>query len=112
VRGLICGDRECTLNDLYGGPGTTGASLRVETPTIICHLQGDQEFWGGRVLASLGVGPSPIPQRKLTAEWLADAIKSVVTDPGLRQHAALLGETIRAEDGVERAVAFIQRQLL
>jgi UDP:flavonoid glycosyltransferase YjiC (YdhE family) len=44
----------------------------------------DQPFWGARVRA-LGVGPAPIPRKRLTAEWLAQAITQAVTDDDLRQ---------------------------
>ncbi len=94
----------------HGGAGTTGAALRAGKPTVICPFVGDQPFWGRRV-AALGVGPSPLPQRKLTAELLANAVKSAVLDQGMHQRAAALGEIIRGEDGVGRAVAFIQRQV-
>ena len=71
---------------------------------------GDQPFWGHRI-AALGVGPSPIPQWKLTSKSLAEAIKTAVSDHGMRQSAAELGKKIRVEDGVGRAVAFIQYKL-
>jgi sterol 3beta-glucosyltransferase len=95
----------------HGGAGTTGAGLRAGKPSVICPFVGDQYFWGRRV-AALGVGPVPIPQRKLSPERLAEAIKEAVTDPGLQQQAASLGATIRAEDGVGRAIAVINSQLL
>jgi sterol 3beta-glucosyltransferase len=70
----------------------------------------DQPFWGRRVKA-LGVGPPPIPQRKLTADRLARAIRQAVTDVRMRHQAAELGEKIRAEDGVANAVAVIEEYL-
>jgi len=94
----------------HGGAGTTGAALRAGKPTVTCPFVGDQPFWRRRV-AALGVGPSPIPQRKLTAERLADAIGSAVAEHGMRQRAASLGEAIRAEDGVGRAIAVINSRL-
>ena len=93
----------------HGGAGTTGASLRVGKPTVICPFVGDQPFWGRRV-AALGVGPAPIPQSRLTAERLADAIKQAVTDTDMRRNAATLGEAIRAEDGIGRAVEYIANE--
>jgi sterol 3beta-glucosyltransferase len=93
----------------HGGAGTTAAALRAGKPTVICPFVGDQTFWGRRV-ATLGVGPAPIPQGKLTAERLAQAIRSAITDQGMRQRAAALGEAIRAENGVERAIAMINQQ--
>ncbi|MCL4271316.1 MAG: glycosyltransferase [Anaerolineales bacterium] len=90
----------------HGGAGTTGAALRAGKPQIICPFVGDQFFWGQR-MADLGVSPSPIPQTKLTAERLADAIKYAVSDTNIRQRALSLGETVRAENGIERAVNFL-----
>jgi UDP:flavonoid glycosyltransferase YjiC (YdhE family) len=58
-------------------------------------------------MADLGVSPSPIPQTKLTAERLADAIKYAVSDTNIRQRALSLGETVRAENGIEQAVNYI-----
>lgn len=94
----------------HGGAGTTAAGLRAGKPTVICPFVGDQPFWGRRV-AALGVGPEPIPQHRLTAERLADAIGKAVVDRDIRQRAAALGETIRAEDGVGRAITVISSKL-
>lgn len=94
----------------HGGAGTTGAALRAGKPSVICPFVADQPFWGRRV-AALGVGPSPIPQGKLTVERLADAIRRAVMDQDMRERAAVLGEAIRTEDGVGHAVAYIHSQL-
>jgi sterol 3beta-glucosyltransferase len=94
----------------HGGAGTTGAGLRAGRPTVVCPFVGDQTFWGRRV-AALGVGPRPIPLLRLTAERLAEAIRSAVTDDSLRQRAAALGATIRAENGIERAVTYINNHM-
>jgi UDP:flavonoid glycosyltransferase YjiC (YdhE family) len=92
----------------HGGAGTTAAGLRAGVPSIIVPFFGDQPFWGQRV-AQLGVGPAPIPRKKLTAERLAQAIHQAVSDQGMRQRAALLGQQIREEDGIARAVAVVQQ---
>jgi sterol 3beta-glucosyltransferase len=94
----------------HGGAGTTGASLRAGKPMVVCPFVGDQTFWGRRV-AALGVGPSPIPTGKLTPVSLANAIRSAVSGEGMRQRAAALGEIIRSEDGVGRAVTLIENRL-
>jgi sterol 3beta-glucosyltransferase len=70
----------------------------------------DQPFWGRRVHA-LGVGPAPIPIRRLTAETLTRALSIALTDAGVRARAAELGERIRAEDGVGAAVDHLSRLL-
>ncbi|MCL4264022.1 MAG: glycosyltransferase [Anaerolineae bacterium] len=90
----------------HGGAGTTGAALRASKPQIICPFVGDQFFWGRR-MADLGVSPRPIPQIKLTAERLAEAIIDAVTNTNLQQRALSIGDTIRAENGIECAVKHI-----
>lgn len=91
----------------HGGAGTTAEGLRAGKPTLICPATvNDQLFWGRRVF-ELGVGPEPIPQRKLTAEALSLAIRTAVADAGMRHRAEKLGERIRAEQGIEKAVEII-----
>jgi UDP:flavonoid glycosyltransferase YjiC (YdhE family) len=92
----------------HGGAGTTAAGLRAGVPTIITPFFGDQGFWGQRV-AQLGVGTAPIPHKHLTAEHLAAAIRTVTRNTEMQRRAAALGATIRAEDGIEQAVAIINR---
>jgi UDP:flavonoid glycosyltransferase YjiC (YdhE family) len=92
----------------HGGAGTTAAGFRAGVPSIIIPFFADQPFWGQRVM-DLGVGPAPIPRKKLTAERLAQAIQTAVTDQILRERAADLGAKIRAEDGIARAVAVVRQ---
>ncbi len=91
----------------HGGAGTTSAGLRAGVPSIVIPFFGDQPFWGQRV-AELGVGPEPIPRKKLTVERLAQAIQTALTDQTMRQRAANLGSRIQAEDGIARAVAVVE----
>ncbi|MFI5249285.1 MAG: glycosyltransferase [Gemmatimonadales bacterium] len=88
----------------HGGAGTTGAALRAGVPSIVVPLGFDQPFWGRRVHA-LGVGPRPISRRRLSASGLADAIRTATGDSAMRARAASLGAELRAERGVERAIA-------
>ncbi|MDX2161716.1 MAG: glycosyltransferase [bacterium] len=91
----------------HGGAGTTAAGLRAGVPSQVVPFMGDQPYWGRRVL-DLGVGPAPIPRRRLTADGLAASITAMLTDTALRDRAAALGARIRAEDGVAEAVRLIQ----
>lgn len=90
-----------------GGGGTMAAGLRAGVPSAVIPFFGDQPFWGRRV-ADLGVGPAPIPRKKLTAERLAQAIALAVHDKSMRHRAAELGARIQAEDGIGRAVAVLR----
>lgn len=91
----------------HGGAGTTAEGLRAGKPTAVFPSNfGDQLFWGRRVNA-LGAGPEPVPQKRLTVERLVGALRAVTEDEGTRRRAAELGETIRAEGGIARAVEII-----
>jgi UDP:flavonoid glycosyltransferase YjiC (YdhE family) len=92
----------------HGGAGTTAEGLRAGVPAVIVPFAFDQSFWGARVKA-LGLGPAPIPQKKLTAERLAAAIAKATTDRAIRRNAHLCGEAIRAERGVDNAVEIVKR---
>jgi sterol 3beta-glucosyltransferase len=91
----------------HGGAGTTAAGLRAGVPGVLCPFGVDQPFWGARVQA-LGAGPAPIPQRKLDAVRLADAIRVAVDDPTMRGVAQRIGAAIHAEDGVGAAIECIE----
>ncbi|MGK7903713.1 MAG: glycosyltransferase [Hormoscilla sp.] len=94
----------------HGGVGTTAAVLRAGVPSIIVPFAVDQPFWGRRV-ASLGVGTSQIPRKDLTAEKLVAAIRTATGDEDMKDRARVLGEKIRSEDGVARAVEIFHRHL-
>jgi sterol 3beta-glucosyltransferase len=92
----------------HGGAGTTAAGLRAGRPTVILPFFADQPFWGRRTQA-LGVGPAPIMQPDVTVDNLTAAIGRATADPALADRAVRLGERIRAEDGVARAVAVLDQ---
>jgi sterol 3beta-glucosyltransferase len=92
----------------HGGSGTTHESLRWGKPTIICPLMGDQPFFG-EMVARIGAGPKPIPQKRLSGPGLADAIKAAL-DPKVEARADEIGRSIRAEpNGCAVAADLIDR---
>lgn len=95
----------------HGGAGTTSAGLRAGIPSLITPFSGDQYSWADLVV-KLGVGQQISGITKLTAEKLAQAIQMVVHNPVMRTRAAVLGKTIRAENGIANAVAVIERHAL
>jgi UDP:flavonoid glycosyltransferase YjiC (YdhE family) len=94
----------------HGGAGTTAEGLRAGVPTVIVPFIVDQRFWGQRVWG-LGIGPKPIPAKRLTAEKLAEAIRGATSDSGLKQRAEAVGIAIRAEDGAGSAVKVVKQYL-
>jgi sterol 3beta-glucosyltransferase len=94
----------------HGGAGTTAQGLRAGKPTVIVPFVLDQPFWAARVRAR-GLGPEPIPRKKLTTERLAHAITLATADPTIKQRAAACGKAIRSENGLENALAAIKHVL-
>ena len=90
----------------HGGAGTTAAAVRAGVPAVVVPFHGDQPFWASRV-QQLGIGPTPIPRRKLTAKRLADAIGLATTNDALRERAAAIGRLVREEQGAIRAATVI-----
>ncbi|KAJ3788352.1 glycosyltransferase family 1 protein [Lentinula aff. detonsa] len=87
----------------HGGAGTTGASLRAGIPTLIKPWFGDQFFWASRV-QKLGAG---MKVSSLRVNELADALTKATTSRIMKEKAMLVGEKIRAENGVRTAIRTI-----
>ena len=69
----------------------------------------ESRFWGDMIHRA-SAGPEPIPQRTLTAENLAEAIKFCLSDSA-KSAAQSMGEQIRSESGEEKGVASFHRHL-
>ncbi|KAF4544240.1 uncharacterized protein LTHEOB_6358 [Lasiodiplodia theobromae] len=93
----------------HGGAGTTACGLRNGKPTTIVPFFGDQPFWGNMIAAS-GAGPVPIPQKKLTSDNLAEAIRYCQSPPAA-QAAFEISEKMKMEEGVQAAVASFHKNL-
>ncbi|CAK7270418.1 Sterol 3-beta-glucosyltransferase [Sporothrix epigloea] len=91
----------------HGGSGTTGASLRAGIPTIIRPFFGDQFFFGQRV-EDLGVG---LCLKKWGAISFARALWEATNSERMIRKAAVLGEQIREERGVDTAIQSIYRDM-
>jgi sterol 3beta-glucosyltransferase len=89
----------------HGGAGTTSTGLTAGKPTIIIPHNADQPAWGQRVY-ELGVGSKPIKKATLTAGKLAAAILYALR-PEIIKNAEELGQKLRKENGVSKAVSII-----
>ena len=87
----------------HGGAGTTAEGLRAGVPSIIFPVAADQYFWGERI-ARLGAGLCPLSRGALTPGAVANLFIRAAVDRGMRERAQRIGERIRAENGVARAV--------
>ncbi|WKZ46077.1 MAG: glycosyltransferase [Anaerolineales bacterium] len=96
----------CKMIVHHGGAGTVSAGLRAGIPQVVVPFMTDQPFWARRVYA-LGVAPKPILVKNLTVDRLVRAIAEAGTKVA-RERADEMGKKIRAEDGVNRAVALVE----
>lgn len=96
----------CRMVVHHGGAGTTSAGLRAGIPNIVIPFTADQPFWGRRVHA-VGAGPKPILVKNLSTEKLTQAIAQADGNV-FHKRAQVIGQRIRSEDGVRRAVALIE----
>lgn len=92
----------------HAGAGTTAAALRSGRPNVLLPLAADQPFWARRIYAC-GASPAPLGARDLTAARVAAAVRLALESDSIQQHANALGEAIRREQGVEKAVEIINR---
>jgi sterol 3beta-glucosyltransferase len=92
----------------HGGAGTTAAGLLAGRPTLVCPVLGDQGFWAQRV-RDLGVGPAPLPVRRLNVDELADRLSVLGREASYRRRAAAVSEKLRSEEGVAKAVGILER---
>ena len=90
-----------------GGFGSTAAGLRAGIPAVVMPHRTDSPVWAQR-LADVGVAPDPIPANRRTPDALAEAIITALRSGEMHQRAALLGEQVRLEAGVRRAVQLIE----
>ncbi|KAH8883716.1 UDP-Glycosyltransferase/glycogen phosphorylase [Thozetella sp. PMI_491] len=93
----------------HGGAGTTACGLLNACPTFIVPFFGDQPFWGAMV-AKAGAGPFPISHKELDVDNLVNAIQTLLA-PATKAAVARIAETMRAENGVSRAVQSFHHQL-
>jgi sterol 3beta-glucosyltransferase len=92
----------------HAGAGTTAAGLRAGVPAVPVPFLVDQPFWAER-LHRLGVAPHPLPLQELTADALADALRSCLDEATYRDRAIELGHRIRAEDGAAVVLSLVTR---
>lgn len=98
----------CSAVVHHGGAGTTHSSTRAGCPSVVVALVADQPFWGSE-LRRLGIAPKPLKRLSVTAEKIAEQIRHVLETPEMKVRAEKLGDALRQENGVGRAVEFIEK---
>lgn len=93
----------------HGGIGTIARAVHYDCPMVIEPLGNDQFFNAQRVL-TLGIGAAVHPH-KVTVDGLIRVLETKVLIEETRYKTRMLGEKIRAENGVERACGLIESWL-
>lgn len=92
----------------HGGAGTVMTAARAGAPQVVAPHLLDQYYWARRIQC-LGLGPAPLPRRRLDARQLAAALRRVVEDGGFRQRARARAVPLQRRDGVRQAVDLMPR---
>jgi sterol 3beta-glucosyltransferase len=68
----------------------------------------DQPFWARR-LTACGVGPDPVPYRRLSSQALAAAIRDAVTRESYRSRAQSMARRLAGEEGAGPVIKASER---
>jgi len=98
---------KCVAVAYHGGGGTAHTVTLCDRPSVVVGFSNEHMAYG-QDLFRLGAAPKPIRYRKATAENIARNIDVVLNTPHMQQHASELGEVMRGEDGVKKAIGWIQ----
>ncbi|WP_430645159.1 glycosyltransferase [Agromyces sp. GXS1127] len=89
----------------HGGIGTVQAATAAGTVSIIVPFIADQPFWGA-TLHRNGLAPAPIPQRRLSAERLGEALAAA---PAFQPAVDAAASRMAEEDGSGEALVVLER---
>jgi len=92
----------------HGGAGTTAFGFRSGVPCCVVPFVFDQFYWGKRVY-ELGVGPEQIPYKRFNVPNLINAIDRCTQNNEMKIKATDLGNKMKLEKGVLNAVKIIEK---
>jgi len=98
----------CSMIVHHGGAGTTQSSLKAGKPSVVVAHAFDQPYWG-RKLMQLGVAGKVLRRKETTSDTLAQGICSVLDSPQMTHNAQEAGKVMQKENGVDNALALINK---
>lgn len=101
----------CSMVVHHGGSGTTQSTLLAGRPSIVVAHAFDQPYWGKK-LYEIGVASEPLQKQTITAEKLADSILTVLKTSDLSKRAQEISQTVREENGIDKAVSLIEERFV
>ncbi|MDR2098358.1 MAG: glycosyltransferase [Spirochaetaceae bacterium] len=97
----------CSAIIHHGGIGTTHSAARAGIPQLIQPLFLDQWYWAEQTRKK-GAGPGKVNMKKCGGDKFEKLILDLVNNEDYARNAALLGEKIRGENGLENACCRIE----
>ncbi len=85
----------CSVVVHHGGAGTTAAAARAGVPQLVVAHVADQFYWGRRV-GELGLGPTALRRSKLTSARLRERLAEVLDNEIIADRAREIGERLGA----------------
>jgi len=98
---------QCGAVVYHGGGGTAHSVTLCDRPSVIIGFSNEHMAYG-QDLFRLGAASKPIRYRKATAESIARRIVEVINTPSMRARTTELGDIMRKENGVNKAVESIR----
>jgi UDP:flavonoid glycosyltransferase YjiC (YdhE family) len=95
----------------HGGAGTTATAARAGVPQIIVPHLADQYYWGKQI-ERLGLGPKPISRSRLTVRRLAAAIRECLSNEMYHRRAKEVARILQAQNSISKAVTIIESEFL
>ena len=92
----------------HGGSGTTHNAAAAGVPQFIMPQIADQFYWGRR-LHVLGLGPEPVVPGMATVDSMAAVFRELCTNTIYRDNAAVFSRCLIGENGAEQAASIISR---
>jgi UDP:flavonoid glycosyltransferase YjiC (YdhE family) len=80
----------------HGGAGTTTNAARSGVPQLVVPHLMDQFYWGRRVNL-LGLGPPPLRKRQFRADRLVASLGAMLDNEALAERSREIGDRLRAE---------------
>jgi len=96
---------QCVCTVIHGGRGTHLAALRAGRPVVVAPVGHGPR--SGTWARAVGCGVDVPSLSELTPQALGEAMNEVIEDKGMKARVAQLGKTLRAEPGVDGAVALV-----
>eukprot|EP00437_Effrenium_voratum_P035134 CAMPEP_0181465462 /NCGR_PEP_ID=MMETSP1110-20121109/35961_1 /TAXON_ID=174948 /ORGANISM="Symbiodinium sp., Strain CCMP421" /LENGTH=489 /DNA_ID=CAMNT_0023590229 /DNA_START=43 /DNA_END=1511 /DNA_ORIENTATION=+ len=100
----------CSVIVHHGGSGTSNASVRSGTPTIICPIWFDQ-FDNSAAVNARGIGVGMQDMRKVKPADLAAAITKCLGSASIKARAREVAEAISKEDSAGKLVSIIKEYM-